>query len=219
MRNLKMPALAAVIITVAACGALLVQSNTSHANVGTLASVTKNSAASGKHWLIPTQEYLKQYPPTQQTSGASPDIPADVPNGPASEKLKNALVPVLAPYTNGPAVSVSDEQGTANPAGTVKWRAKAGGGEILATMQQLTKPLPIGTIGGDDSAPVGQLPSGSEYIIIEHAPFFRQLIVVKPSGMFVQVTNSIVPTSETSLGISQNQLVQIATAIDASSKL
>jgi len=97
----------------------------------------------------------------------------------------------------------------------VKWRAKTGGGEILATMQQLTEPLPIRMIGGNDNAPVGQLPSGSEYIIIDHAPFFRQLVIVKPDGMFFQITASVVPGPEAALGISQAQFVQIATAIDA----
>jgi len=70
-------------------------------------------------------------------------------------------------------------------------------------------------IGGNDNAPVGQLPSGSEYIIIDHAPFFRQLVIVKPDGMFFQITASVVPGPEAALGISQAQFVQIATAIDA----
>lgn len=225
MRNLRVPRVlvAAIIITVVGSGAWLVQSSLQRATPAAQASVTtKMSTANRKAWLIPTQEYQHRFPPAEQTSQAAnasgeSAIPAMIKNGPMSKRLTTALAPILASYT-GQELSTSDEQAAPNPIGAVKWQAKTGGGEILATMQRLTRPLPIGMIGGNDNAPVGHLPSGSEYIIIEHAPFFRQLIIVKPNGMFFQITASVVPRGEATLGIDQAQFVRIATAIDASGR-
>lgn len=178
-------------------------------------------------WLIPTQVYLQRYPPMRASqamadSTDSSPKPAVVQDGALSRQMVGFLTPMLT-GSIGQVLSMEDQQTTPTPIGSVTWQAMdKNDGTIVATMQRLTEPLPIGIIGGNDNVPVARLANGSEYIIVYHPPFFRQLIVVLPNSMFYQITAVAGKPAHSSklgkLGLSQAQLLRIATSMDATTK-
>jgi hypothetical protein len=89
------------------------------------------------------------------------------------------------------------------------------GSRIIATQQQLTRPLPYSAIGVADASQLITFPSGTQAVVVQSdGGNWIQVVMVRPSGLMTQVTGEGIPPRGVKPPLSMPELVSLMQRLD-----
>jgi hypothetical protein len=207
----------AVAAAMAASTGVWLGSKASHTSgLHTVAAVKLSVKSSSPHkqWFVSTKTFRQAGYAKHQTGPGSNALRQK--NGPRSVKLERALSPMVAGHAKQGSQSTTDIGSGTYAVGQVTWQSR-NGGVINITIQKLATPLPLEVVAGDTQPAV--MTNGTEYVTVDHSPYFRQVIMIKPDGTCIQITSAGLILRNIMPEISMAELVRIANVISGKADL